>query len=268
MVKQFRIAIIYICTGKYLAFWEGFYKSFEQNFLKESRIEYFVFTDASSLYGEEGNDRIHRICQENLGWPGNTLFRFQMFGTVKEQLQEYDFVFFLNSNMECVKPITEEEFLPCREELLVVQHPGYYRSSVYRFPYERKKRSKACILRGKGKHYVFGAINGGKADAYLKMAQELEKDIQADYEKGVIAKWHDESHLNYYVWKHENYKLLSPAYAYPEGWRLPFDEKIRVLDKSRRIELDQEKIKELEKRSVRKRIKRRLRTIWNRQREQ
>ena len=81
------IAILYICTGKYSVFWKEFYRSMEKYFLRNSEVEYFVFTDADKLYDEEKNARIHRIRQENLGWPGNTLFRFRMFVSIKEKLE-------------------------------------------------------------------------------------------------------------------------------------------------------------------------------------
>lgn len=250
-----QIAILYICTGKYVYFWKEFYQSFEKYFLKQSRVEYFVFTDSDYLFDENKNSRIHRIYQENLGWPGNTLFRFRMFHEIREELIPFDFVFFLNANIVCMEEINEEEFLPLERELLVVHHPGYYNAPIRKLPYEHSKKSSAYIPVNKGKDYVYGAINGGKTEAFLKMAEKLAEDIQRDYEKGMIAKWHDESHLNCYVWKHGNYRLLKPAYAYPEGWKLPFEEKIRVLDKELRIELDAEKLRERDNRSVLKRIK-------------
>lgn len=249
-----RVAILYICTGKYTVFWQEFYESFERYFLKKSRVEYFVFTDADDLYGEGKCDRIHRIYQTNLGWPGNTLFRFRMFVSIRDRLTDFDYLFFFNANAVCRQEITEEEFLPAKEELLVVQHPGYYNSRVRKLPYERREGSSAYIPRGKGKYYVYGAVNGGRAAAYMKMAEELNQDIERDYEKGIIAKWHDESHLNHYIWTHGSYKLLPPAYAYPEDYKLPFEMKIMTRNKGSRIELDREKLQELKDRSVRGRI--------------
>lgn len=259
MGKEQRIAVLYICTGKYIVFWEEFYRSFERNFLTKSQVEYYVFTDAEWLYGEESHTNIHRIHQENLGWPGNTLFRFRMFVRIREELEAFDYVFFFNANALCRQQVTEEEFLPVDQDLLVVQHPGYYRSSAWKMPYERRKVSSARIPRGRGRDYVYGAVNGGKAKAFLKMAAELDKEITQDYEKGVIAKWHDESHLNHYIWVHGNYKLLTPAYAYPENYRLPFPMKIMTRDKGKRIALDQEKLQELRDKSIRGRIAKVLR---------
>lgn len=237
-----------------MVFWKNFYESFEKNFLNHSELEYFVFTDAYELYGEKNNDRIHRIYQENLGWPGNTLFRFRMFVGIKKWLQGFDYLFFINANTVCLKEVTEEEFLPVEQDLLVVQHPGYYRCKTRKMPYEHREESSACIPRGQGKHYVYGAINGGKTAAFLRMAEKLNNDIEKDYAQGIIAKWHDESHLNYYVWSEGNYRLLSPAYAYPENYNLPFEKKIIILDKSKMIELDRNKLQELKDRSIRGRI--------------
>lgn len=248
------VAILYICTGKYSVFWEDFYRSMERYFLRQSKVEYFVFTDADKLYDEERNLRIHRIRQENLGWPGNTLFRFHMFVSISERLEDYDYLFFLNANTVCRQEIMEEEFLPTEQDLLVVQHPGYYNCSVWKMPYERRKISSASIPWGKGRDYVYGAVNGGKRVAFLDMAKELDDEIRRDYEKDIIAKLHDESHLNHYVWKYGNYKLLTPAYAYPENYQLPFERKIMTIDKGTKIELDQNKLQELKDRSVKGRM--------------
>ena len=46
--------------------------------------------------------------------------------------------------------------------------------------------------------------------------------------------WHDESQLNRYAAERSgSYRLLTPAYWYPEGWQMPFEQKITVRDKSR-----------------------------------
>ena len=74
-----KIAIFYICTGKYNVLWKEFFLSSEEFFLPEFHKEYFVFTDAKSLEYEEENKNIHRIKQEKLPWPYPTLYRFKMF---------------------------------------------------------------------------------------------------------------------------------------------------------------------------------------------
>lgn len=50
-----KIGILYICTGTYDFFWKSFYQSAECYFFQgyPKIREYFVFTDAPSIYGEE-----------------------------------------------------------------------------------------------------------------------------------------------------------------------------------------------------------------------
>ena len=45
MSQSKSIGILYICTGKYIAFWESFYESFEKNFLSDTIKNYYIFTD-------------------------------------------------------------------------------------------------------------------------------------------------------------------------------------------------------------------------------
>ena len=42
-----KVGILYICTGKYIVFWEEFYKSCQKYFLSDSECvkQYYVFTD-------------------------------------------------------------------------------------------------------------------------------------------------------------------------------------------------------------------------------
>lgn len=233
-----KIAILYICTGEYVVFWKEFYQSFELKFLPQIQKEYFVFTDAEQLYGESLGDtpanNIHKIYQENLDWPGNTLFRFKIFATITDKLKEFDYIFFANANLVCIEEVTET-ILPMREDLLVVQHPGFFDKPPYRFPYDRHKESKAYIPYDKGSVYVCGGVNGGKAEAYIHLITELHNRVEDDYARGVIAEWHDESQLNKYILEHTNYKMLPPSYCYPQGWKIPYRQIMMVRDKSEYI---------------------------------
>ena len=67
----------------------------------------------------------------------------------------------------------------------------------------------------------------------MALCHELERRTEADLQQNVIALWHDESQLNRYAAERSDYRLLTPAYWYPEGWQMPFEQKITVRDKSR-----------------------------------
>lgn len=220
-------AILYICTGKYNIFWEGFYKSAEQYFLKNHTKEYFVFTDKEI---SPVNERVHIIHQEKLGWPYDTLMRYKMFHSIKERLSSFDYIFFINANMRFLQPVNEE-VLPNKEGLLVVKHPGFFNKNREEFTYDTNPKSSAYISPDQGQYYFMGGFNGGKAESYLKLIETLYININTDLENEIIALWHDESHLNKYMLD-KTAKILDPSFGYPEGWELPFEQKIIILDKT------------------------------------
>ncbi|MBP8789835.1 MAG: hypothetical protein KBH01_00225 [Breznakibacter sp.] len=224
-----KVAILYICTGRYKIFWKDFFDSCEQFFLNEFRKEYFVFSDSDDL-NDQGCVRIHLIPENQKEWPFATLYRFKMFASIKEQLKNFDYIFFFNANMRFLEVIGSE-ILPSKEEgLLVVKHPGYYNKSREEFTYEKNPESLAFIPEDRGEAYFMGGFNGGRADDYLKMILSLDVNIDKDYEKGIIAVWHDESHLNRYILDY-NPKVLGAAYGCPEGQCVDELAKIIILDK-------------------------------------
>lgn len=223
-----KVAILYICTGKYAMFWQDFYQSMERHFLPNIEKCYFVFTDQTI---QHAGPNVRFIEQQHLGWPYDTLLRFHMFYEVKEELSQFDYIFFLNANTKCIAEI-DETILPQKEDLMALVHPGFYNKGRISFTYEDNPQSLAYIPKNKGQHYYMGAFNGGKSKAYLKMIETLAYRIEKDLKKDIIAVWHDESHLNRYL-LHRKVKKLDPGYGYPEGWELPFDKKIIILDKNK-----------------------------------
>ena len=233
-----RIAILYICTGKYDVFWRGFYESFENKFIIEANKEYFVFTDAKHINYEE-KDSVHKIYQKDLGWPGNTLKRYSIFLNVEEELKKFDYIFFFNANARCCSQITGQEILPDGEKkLVVVKHPGYFNKERNDFPYDRNEKCLAYIPYDEGEYYVCGGINGGVAEDYLKLIRILAQRIEEDEQNRIVAKWHDESHINRYVFGRNDVRILTPSYCFPEDSNIEFDNKIMVLDKSKYINVD------------------------------
>ena len=234
-----RVALLYICTGRYTVFWPDFYRTFARNFLPGCDKTFFVFTDAPAVEGERNPD-VRRLYQEAYPWPYSTLKRFSIFLTQETVLSKMDYLFFFNANLTCTQIITEEEFLPRPargENLLLVQQPGFWDKKPPFFSYDRNPQSTAYIPYNCGRAYVSGGLNGGTAPAFLALCHELERRTELDLSRGVIALWHDESQLNRYIAERQDYRLLTPAYWYPEGWNLPFPAKITVRDKSRWLDM-------------------------------
>lgn len=232
-----KVAILYIATDKYIVFWEDFYKSYEKYFLNNSEIHYYVFTDAEDILFQD-DDRVHVKKIKHMEWPYGTLMRYHIFLNIESELEQYDYLCFMNANCICVSPISEKDFLPKEKDLVVVKHFKYYDSNNIDFSYDRNPKSKAFIPYGEGKYYVCGGINGGKTRAYLDMCKELRDRIDLDLSNGVIALYHDESQLNRYILDNDNYIILSPEYVYPQGFDLPFDSKIVTRDKTKYFNVD------------------------------
>ena len=67
-----RVAVLYLCTGKYSQFFHDFYRSAKKHFLKGiADVEYFVFTDDEQIHND--ND-IHIIYKECQGFPFEAVF--------------------------------------------------------------------------------------------------------------------------------------------------------------------------------------------------
>lgn len=228
-----KLGVLYICTGKYAIFWKEFYESCESKLLLEDEKYYFVFSDSKTLEYKDENPRIKIIYQENLGWPDNTLKRFHIFLNHEELYNEMDYLFFFNANLKVVKPVKREDFLPIGDNLMVTIHPGFYNKINSQFPYERNSISKAYIPEGEGDYYIAGGLNGGKREVFLNMAKRLRENIDEDENKEYIACWHDESHINNYIYKNNKFQTLTPAYLYPEGWELPYVPVILIRDKNK-----------------------------------
>lgn len=228
------IAILYICTGKYPVFWSDFYLSCEQNFIPAIKKKYLVFTDSSSLAFEKTNGNIRKIFQKDLGWPDNTLKRYHLFLNYCDLWQDCDYVFFFNANLVFQQEITAAEILPGpTEQLVAVQHPGFFNKTRKKFTYETDPQSAAFIPADRGRYYFAGGLNGGRTAAFRKAAETMRDSINRDAERQLVAIWHDESHWNKYLLDRSDLKILSPAYLYPAGWRLPFTPKILLRDKTK-----------------------------------
>ncbi len=209
------IAILYICTGKYNQFFADFHASCEQYFMKGiAHVEYFVFTDKVDLSRAEN---VHLIRKECEGFPKDSLFRFDLFLRVREQLEQFDYIYFFNANAEFLQPVGPE-ILPDDSGLVAALWPRRECQPAWMYPYERNKRSLAYIApHNPPYHYYMGGINGGTCKAYMDMIETCARNIREDYDKGIIAQVHDESHINKYLRTHAC-KILPCKYCWPEEW--------------------------------------------------
>ena len=211
-----KIAILFICTGKYNKFFPRFYDSSEKNFLVDAQKQYFVWTDDDHL--ADGYKNVNVLHKECAGFPEDSLFRFEMFLQVEHKLEDFDYIYFFNANAE-IRSSIGKEILPDKSGLVMGMWPGKrLNQHPMFFPYERNKKSLAYVAPyGKDYYYYMGGINGGNSKTYLQMIRTLSKNIRNDYDRGIIAKVHDESHINAYLRTHPC-KKLTREFCLPEEW--------------------------------------------------
>ena len=75
-------------------------------------------------------------------------------------------------------------------------------------------------------------MNGGRSKEYLEMCRTLKKNIENDYQKGLVALYHDESHVNKFFTDHQCLSLHG-EYGTAEGSANEKDAKIIIVDKTK-----------------------------------
>ncbi len=213
-----RIGILIICTGKYITFFDQLYDSLNKNFLNNHKKKIYLFTDSN----REFENDVSTTKIERKGFPGDTLYRYHYFLSIKEQLlAETDILVYMDVDSKVIYEITDDILPTSETPLFAVLHPGFYkvRNRQNGTP-ETNKLSTAYInpiIKRTG--YVCGGIQGGCTEQYLLACEAIKQNIDQDDRNKIKAIWDDESHWNcYYVNNNHKYKLLSPSYMFPEGW--------------------------------------------------
>jgi histo-blood group ABO system transferase len=216
-----KVALCITATGKYNTFANALILSGRKFFLKNHKVTYFVFGDQDIISGED----IKKIHLTRMGWPYDTLMRFEVYLNHKNELNDFDYIFAIDADMLFVSCIGDEIL----SDLVGTIHPGFYASIG---TYERRRKSTAYVSKKEGKTYFAGGFYGGQKDKFFHLLETTTSNIQKDLSKNFIAIWHDESHLNRYFIDYPPSVKLSPSYCYPESWSIPFEKKVIALDKN------------------------------------
>lgn len=222
------VGLLIVATGKYIDFVQPLVASARKHFCTNHDVTYFVFTD-----GDIEGDDIVRIQQDRLGWPYDTMMRFEMYFNARDALQDMDYLFAVDADMRFENMVGDEIL----SERVATQHPGYVGR---RGTYETRRQSAAFVDRSQGLHYFAGGFNGGSRDEFLTMAYTIATQVETDLSNQLIAIWHDESHLNRYFVDNPPTTILSPSYCYPENdahyrrgiWREMYLRRLVALDKA------------------------------------
>lgn len=195
---------MYICTGKYERFWDEFYRTSEAYFYPEIEKHYFVFTESQRVMSQ-AHANVTYLYQKKTGWPYDTLLRFHWFAMVQDEIVKYDYCYYCNANSVFVREVTPQIIpLPTAERPLILWcHTAHYHDfSSNDITTEQNPESTAYIGPDVPCRQHGGGFFGGTGAAFLKMTLDLRDNIQADLNKGIIAVWHDQSHIIKYGAEH------------------------------------------------------------------
>jgi len=199
-----KVGLLIIATGKYKIFLENLIKTADNFFLKSHEVTYFLFVD--EFVNISSNRNIEQIIIEHKPWPFPTLLRYKHFSNNRELLDNMDYLYYVDSDMIFENVVGDEIF----DDIVCVAHPWFIGN---RGTPENDKRSLAYIPDSFNFQYMAGAFFGGSKDCIINMFQFISNQIDIDYSRGVIAKWHDESHSNKFFILYST-KVLPAEYCY------------------------------------------------------
>ncbi len=202
-----KVGLLLIATGQqYWQYIDPLIESAKKFFIAHDVV---LFTDSPRRH----NVAV-QINQKNLGFPQTTLKRYHIFLEYEQYLTRFEYLFYCDIDMLFINPVGPE--ILC-DGLTATLHSGYepYGPDRDSFFLEGNRQSTAHI--GKVNYYFCGGFNGGSAADFLKMSRVIRRNIDIDEARNIIAKWHDESHLNCYLWSNPPRKILDYGYCYPEA---------------------------------------------------
>ena len=245
--KKLSVAFVTIATNKYVWYWKNLIDSADLNLNTNVDYVFHVFTDQPDFCKEVEDTlrnikvKIHSIRPMN--WSEATLLRYETINRARQQIRE-DIVVHIDADSlisENLSPIFINR--DWKNGLAFVSHPGFWRpkglnlakfyfsnidfliKDLYKLikvgglgTWDSNPVSTAYVARSKRKNYVCGGVWMGERDSLFQMIQELSKQTRANADRGIQAKWFDESHLNNWVALNEN-SLLAPNFCFAQGYR-------------------------------------------------
>ncbi|XP_046905077.1 alpha-1,3-galactosyltransferase 2-like [Hypomesus transpacificus] len=229
--KHSSVALTVFAVGRYLdAYLENFLLSAELHFMVALPVTYYVFTDAPAkvpkLQLAEGR-RLNIIeVQKHSRWQDISMMRMRAIAdAINDILHTSSYVFCFDADQLFVGRFGSEAL----GESVALLHAHFYRYPRDLFTYDRNPNSTAYMKAGAGDFYYHAAVFGGTWQNVLALTESCYRTILEDKSRGVEALWHDESHLNKYLWLHKPSRVLSPEYCWDQSLGHPSDIRVKRL---------------------------------------
>lgn len=238
------VGVITVATNRYVDYWMQLARSADIHFFPGHEVTLHVFTDQVSeinaFISTLSRVHVNVIGIPPLLWPEATLLRYELMDSHRNQLSQ-NILVHLDADMQLVSDLGNE-LDPSKwvNGICLVRHPGYRRPgginraklyfkhpgislrdiySIIKFGgigrWETDPNSAAFVSRSKRGTYVCGGTWFGLHEEFLSMVHLLATNTRRDLDNGIIAVWHDESHLNSYFAVTET-SLLDSDYCFAD----------------------------------------------------
>lgn len=226
MKKKFKVALCCICLNEpYWEYAQPMIEGAKQFFLPGHEVDVLLWTDMK----EASYAKVFET--EAVEWPMPTLLRYSLMLQQEEVLENYDYIFYCDIDMQFVNVVGDEIL---GEGLTAAPHPGYVIRKELWPPYEPNKDSVSYIdrpgvvilMEGKPRFmpfYAAGGLQGGKAKEYIEAMKQVKMLVDRDLTNNYVPIWNDETAWNKYLFnvlpKQELEKVvfLTPSYIYPDS---------------------------------------------------
>ena len=250
MDRNMKVGIYMVATNKYISLWENVVNQLS-SLLSNNRdfdITIMLATDQVITANKIAKSfkKLNFVLDEipPYGWPEATLLRYE-FILHFNNFEEFDLCMYLDSDMVFHHLFFREVSGELSNHTIgVVRHPGFalylnplglFRGltdrkivrtlllNIFKQPlrlgtWETNKLSTSYVSPFSRRAYVHGAIWFGKPKGFEQLCMVLSKNVQEDLKNGIIALWHDESHLNWFVSKNR-VAILDSKYSWVRNYR-------------------------------------------------
>ncbi|XP_037356216.1 alpha-1,3-galactosyltransferase 2 [Talpa occidentalis] len=215
--QNLTIGLTVFAVGRYLEkYLARFLETAEQHFMVGQRVVYYVFTERPAAVprvalGPGRLLRVERVVRERR-WQDVSMQRMH---TLHRALggrlgREAHFVLCMDVDQHFSAAFGPEALAESVAQL----HAWHYRWPRWLLPFERDARSAAALAPHEGDFYYHAAVFGGSVAALRALTAHCARGQRRDRERGLEARWHDESHLNKFFWLHKPAKVLSPEFCW------------------------------------------------------
>nr|XP_040059754.1 alpha-1,3-galactosyltransferase 2-like [Gasterosteus aculeatus aculeatus] len=209
------VALTVFAVGRYLDAYLGtFLNSSEQHFMPGLPVTYYVFTDVPEKVPdvELASQRTLKVIkvERSSRWQDISMMRMKTISDVIESdiRHRCTHVFCFDVDQVFTGRFGSEAL----GDSVALLHAHYYHLPATLFTYDRNRESRAYMETGD--FYYHAAIFGGSWKSVKALTDACYQGILEDKRNNVEALWHDESHLNKYMWLHKPSRVLSPEYCW------------------------------------------------------